>query len=91
MEQVTIFDFVKDFMRWVSPVILVIGLFLILAPKFYQKLELDLAKEIGGIKKRTIPQLETGMDFFHNWMLLNSTVVGAAFIACALIFFVTLR
>ncbi len=91
MQEVTIFDSLKDFLLWLSPVIFFVGVFLLFAPGMYRKLEEKLGQEIGGIKKRVAPKLETNIFTFHNWLLSRNTVFGLLFVVSALVFYIVLR
>ena len=58
VEELTIFDILKTLILWMSPIFFLLGLsVLLLRQEKYDKLEKVLDKEIGGIKKRLIPQI----------------------------------
>jgi len=83
----TIFHVIRMVIFWVSPLIFFVGLFLILTAKRYAKLEEKLGREIGGIRKRVAPKLETNIYSFHQWLLKKNVIVGFFYIACAVLFF----
>ncbi|MDP8260462.1 MAG: hypothetical protein P9L96_05660 [Candidatus Gygaella obscura] len=91
MEELTIFDFMKDFVLWLSPVVFAVGVLLVLSPKLFGKIEGSLGKEIGGIKKKVIPQLEMNIESFQNWMLKKNNVVGLILVVLSFVFFLLLR
>jgi len=80
------FMFMKSFLLCVSPVILVMG-FLVLLYGDYRRIEELLAKEVGGISKKITPKLETNRYAFHEWLCERRILCGAAFILCAIFFF----
>lgn len=85
-EEVTIFDTMRIISLWTGPAIMVVGsLLLLLKSNAYNNLENKLKKEVGGIKKRIIPQLENNINFLHNWMLAHKNTTGLIFIICSLI------
>jgi hypothetical protein len=91
MEEVTIFEVLRDVILWLSPAIFCVGLFLILAPKFYKKLEEKLNKEIGGIRKRVVPKLEKNINTFQTWMLTKNNLIGLICILSSFAFFLAFR
>ena len=91
-EEATFFDILRIVMLWVSPAIVLVGLLLLLLNRGeYGSLEDKLGREVGGIKKKIIPLVETNIDSLHNWMLARKSIVGLAFIACFLVIFFFLR
>jgi len=91
MEEQSIFQIVGEFVLWLSPVIFCIGAFLILAPKFYKKMEDNLNKEIGGIKKRVAPKLESNIYTFQSWMLAKNNLIGLLCIVSSFVFFIMFK
>ena len=91
MEELSIFEIVQDIVLWLNPVIFCIGIFLILAPKFYRSMEQRLNREIGGIKKVISPKLETNINSFQDWMLANNNLVGLLCIISSFVFFIVFR
>jgi len=79
--QITILTVMRIILLWVSPFVLLEGvLLLIMKPDVHIKLEQHLGKEIGGIKKRLIPTIETNIYTFQNWLVKRTFVVGLFFI-----------
>ncbi len=91
MEELTIFDFMKDFVLWISPVVFAVGALLILSPKIFGKIEGSLGKEIGGIKRRVVPKLEMNIESFQNWMLKKNNLVGLILVVLSFVFFLLLK
>lgn len=91
-EEVTIFDILRIIMLWMSPVIMIVGsLALVLSSGAYSNLEDKLGKEIGGIKRRVIPLIETNINSLHKWMLVRKNIVSLVFIACSLLILFILK
>jgi len=91
-EEATFFDILRIVMLWMSPVIVLVGLLLLLLNSgAYGSLEDKLGREVGGIKKRIIPLIETNINSLHNWMLARKSIVGLVFIVCFLVIFFFLR
>ena len=82
-----IFMFMKAYLLCVSPVLFVLGV-LVLLYGDYRKIEELLAKEIGGVRKKISPKLETNIYSFHEWLCERRILCGAAFILCAILFFI---
>jgi len=90
--EATFFDILRIVMLWMSPVIVLVGLLLLLLNRgAYGSLEDKLGREVGGIKKRIIPLIETNINSPHNWMLARKNIVGLVFIVCFLVIFLFLR
>ena len=90
--EATFFDILRIVMLWMSPIIVLVGLLLLLLNSgAYGSLEDKLGREVGGIKKRIIPLIETNINSLHNWMLARKSIVGLVFIACFLVIFFFLR
>jgi hypothetical protein len=88
----TIFDSLRLFSLWLSPVIMIAGsLLLLLSSGAYGSLEEKLGKELGGIKKKMAPLLETNIDFVHKWALAHKRTVGLVFMVCSFLIFYLLR
>jgi hypothetical protein len=83
----TVFHIIRTVVFWISPVIFLAGLFLMLTAERYAKMEEKLGREIGGIRKRVIPSLETNIYSFHQWLLEKNVMAGLFYIACAAAFF----
>ena len=87
-----IFYWIRAVFLVMSPILLFIGIIILVAAvDKYSKLEEALGKEIGGIKKRVIPQLETNDYSVHSWMLKRKIVIALTCIICSLVFFAVLR
>jgi len=87
-----IFYAIRAILLVTSPVMLFVGIFILVAAvDKYNKLEDMLGKEIGGIKKRIIPQLETNVYTLHGWMLKRKVIIALICIICSLVIFVSLR
>ncbi|MFC1805151.1 hypothetical protein ACFLZ3_04945 [Candidatus Omnitrophota bacterium] len=92
MQEVTIFDTMRLVYRWMSPVLFILGLALLfLGLDKYNSIEEKLGKEIGGIKKRVIPKLETNTYVFHQRLLEGKMLIGLLCIVCSAIFFFFLK
>ncbi len=90
-EQITVFDVMKTVLLWLSPLVFLEGiLLLILKVDKHTKLEHHLSKEVGGIKKRLIPKLETNIYSLQNWLVKRTIVLGLFFIIYSLMLFVVL-
>jgi hypothetical protein len=88
----TIFDILKVIFFWMSPLLLLVGVVILLTgTEKFNKLEKQLGKEIGGIRKRVIPAIETNIDTFQNWLLKKRTIVGLLCIVCAAAFFLLFK
>jgi hypothetical protein len=91
-EEITIFDTLRLLFFWLSPIILFCGLLLFLSStKTYDELEYRLQREMWGIKRKTIPLLETNIQSFHKWILPRKKTVGLVCIICSLLVFVFLK
>jgi len=91
-EEATFFDILRIAMLWVSPLIVIVGLLLlVLNSGEYGRLEEKLGREVGGIKRRVIPALETNIDSVNKWILARKGIVGVVFIMCFLIIFFSLK
>ena len=87
-----IFYLIRTVLLVMSPIMLLMGMIILLAAADkYNKLEEALGKEIGGIRKKTVPKLESNIYTLHNWMLKRKIVIGLICIICSLAFFVVLR
>jgi ABC-type lipoprotein release transport system permease subunit len=87
-----VFFAMKTFLLWTSPLILLEGILLLLTKEDkYRKLEEKLGKEVGGIKKRVVPWLETNNYAFQNWLLKRKLLLGIVFVVYALMLFWVLR
>jgi hypothetical protein len=71
-----------------SPVVMIVSsCLLLLSSDKYGKIEDVLGKDLGGIKKKTVPLLEKNIDFLQKWMLKYKKITGLVFIFCALLIF----
>jgi len=86
-EYQSIFRFISWFLIVVSPIIFVIGLFLLITEHKYRKLEEILGREIGGIRKRVFPKLEVTIYTFQERLLSGRLLLGCFFIIFSLLFF----
>ena len=90
--EITIFDVLRVVFFWISPVLLLLGMFILLTgTEKFHTLEKQLGKEIGGIRKRVMPAIETNIDTFQQWLLKKRTIVGLVCIVCATMFFFLFR
>lgn len=55
------------------------------------KLKRRLDKEVGGIRKRLIPKLESNIYTFQNWLLKRTFILALFFIAYSILLFAVLR
>ena len=91
-EQLTIFEVMRTILLWLSPLVLLEGiLLLIVKTDKHIKLEHLLGKEVGGIRKRLIPKIETNIYTFQNWLLKRTFIPGLFFIIYSAILFIVLR
>jgi len=91
-EQLTIFEVMRTILLWLSPLVFLEGILLLIgkADK-HIRLEHRLGKEIGGIRKRLIPKIETNIYTFQNWLVKRTFVLGLFFIICSVMLFTVLR
>jgi len=82
---------VFEVMKWslfaFSPVLLIVGIFLLSAEHKYRKLEEILGKEIGGIKKVVFPKLEVTVYTFQERLLTGRILLGWVFLIFSFVFF----
>jgi len=91
-EVASVFDVLKYFLFWISPAILLAGVFIFFsAAKSYSELENKLNRDIGGITKRILPAIETNIETFHGWLLARRKTVGLICIICSILIFIFLR
>ena len=91
-EQLTIFEVMRTILLWLSPFILLEGIFLLIVKvDKHIKLEHHLGKEIGGIRKRLIPRIESNIYTFQNWLLKKTFILGIFSIIYAVMLFAVLR
>ncbi len=87
-----VLDIIRTITLLTGPgIIIVSSLLLGLNSNTYSSLEDKLAKEVGGIKKRIMPALETNIYSLHRWMLARKKKVGVASIMCYLLVFLLLK
>jgi hypothetical protein len=85
MENEVIANFFKVFQIMFSFFILIGGsFFLLLRAEDYDKLETRLSKEMGGIKKVSVPRLEKNVYVFHTWLLRHKIIFGVVCLLCGL-------
>ncbi|MGE5197227.1 MAG: hypothetical protein ACM3IL_01835 [Deltaproteobacteria bacterium] len=89
-DSITIFDIMKAVIFWSSPVLFLLGIILVLYGN-YKHLEDRLGAEIGGIKKKIVPAIETNIYTFHSWLTAKKTLIGLICIIFAMAVFFTLR
>ncbi len=90
--EATIFNILRIITLWLAPVVMIIGsLLLVLTSGAYSSLEEKLGREVGGIKRRIIPVLETNINSMHQWVLARKNIFGGFFIACSLLILLLLR
>ena len=70
----------RRFLLWMSQIIFVLSIVILLAAEQYSKLEKILGKEVGGIRKKVIPKLETNIYSFHEWLLKRRVILSLIFI-----------
>ncbi len=92
MEELTIFEITRIVLLWLSPLVFLEGIaLLIVKADKHIKLEHRLGREIGGIRKRLVPKLETNIYTFQNWLLKRNFVLGLFFILYSVMMFTILR
>jgi len=91
-EQLTIFEIMRTILLWLSPLGLLGGILLLIGKTDkHIKLEHRLGKEIGGIRKRLIPKIETNIYTFQNWLLKRTFILGLFFIIYSVMLFIVLK
>jgi len=91
-EELTIFEVMRTILLWLSPLVLLEGIVLLIGKADKQiKIERLLGKEVGDIRKRLIPRIETNIYTFHNWLLKRSFILGLFLIICSVMLFIVLR
>ena len=87
-----LFNTVRAVLLVMSPIMLLIGIIILLsAADKYNKLEEALGREIGGIRKRVVPKLESNIYTLHGWLLKRKIIIGLICVVSSLVFFVSLR
>ncbi|MFA5356993.1 MAG: hypothetical protein WC301_06310 [Candidatus Omnitrophota bacterium] len=90
-EGITFFEVIRAVLLWLSPLILLEGVLLLLVKKDkLTKIEEELGKEVGGIRKRIVPSIETNIFSFQNWMVKKTPVLGIFFIVYSIVLFIFL-
>ena len=84
------FETLRLVLYWSSPGLFLLGILLVLYGN-YRQLEDKLGIEIGGIRKRIIPFIETNIFVFHAWLTEKRTIVGLICIVFSLVIFFTLK
>jgi hypothetical protein len=91
-EQLTIFEVMRTILLWLNPLVFLEGILLLIGKAGkHIKLEHRLGKEIGGIRKRLIPRIETNIYTFQNWLLKRTYIFGLFFIIYSVMLFIVLR
>ncbi|MDD4894983.1 MAG: hypothetical protein PHW54_06715 [Candidatus Omnitrophica bacterium] len=91
-DQPFLFEVIKVLILCASPFIFLQGILLLVIKKEgHIKLEQRLGKEIGGIKKRIAPKLETNIYNFQDWMLGKIFILSMIFIVYPILIFIFLR
>ena len=90
MDEITILQILRRIVFWSSPVIFFVGVLLVLYAN-YRNIEVALSKEIGGIRKKIVPKLETNIYSFQEFLLQKNTVVGLICVVSAMVIFFTMR
>ncbi len=91
LEELTVFEVMRTILLWLSPLVFLEGILLLIGKADKQiKLERRLDKEIGGIRKRLIPRIETNIYTFHNWLLKRPFILGLFFIIYSVMLFIIL-
>jgi hypothetical protein len=89
-EYSVLFSSIRLVLLWVSPALFLLGIVLVLYGN-YRQLEDKLGIEIGGIKKRVAPFIETNIYIFHAWLTEKRTIIGLVCIIFSMAVFFTLR
>jgi hypothetical protein len=84
------FESIRVVLYWSSPVLFLLGIVLVLYGN-YRQLEDKLGIEIGGIRKRIIPLIETNIYIFHAWLTEKRTIIGLICIVFSMVAFFTLK
>jgi len=91
-EQSVMFEVLKAIVLWASPIVFLQGILLLIIKKDGQvKLEERLGKEIGGVRKKLIPKLETNIYDFQNWMLGRIFILSVIFIVYPILIYLVLK
>ena len=90
MDHMNVFTVLRLVFFWLSPVVFFLGV-VILTNRHYQELEKNLIREVGGIKKRVAPVLESDHFEFHNWLMDHRRAVGMLCIVISAATFLTLK
>ena len=90
--EITFLDALSVVLFWLSPVVFIFGVGLLLTSlNKYNKLENILGKEIGGIRKRIFPKLESNIYTLQQKLLQSKINIALVCVVCAVIFFFLLR
>ena len=90
MELETIIYILREIVFWSGVLAFFAGI-LLLVYYNYGSLETKLAKEIGGIRFKIFPKLESNIYTYHERILKRRKLLGLICIAYALIFIFILR
>jgi len=82
------YDSFRAFIFWLSPGILLVGIFYLFGN--YRKLETTCDREMG-IHKRIFPKLESNIYVVNHWALHRHIVVGLMCVLCAILFYMYFR
>ncbi|MFA5411496.1 MAG: hypothetical protein WC321_06555 [Candidatus Omnitrophota bacterium] len=89
---ISFLDAVSVVLFWLSPLIFIFGLALLITSLAkYNKLESVLGREIGGIRKRVFPKIETNIYTLQQRLLESKIVIALVCIVCAFIFLFLLK
>ena len=86
-----LFELERIFLLWMSPVIFILSIVILLGADKYNKIEGVLGREIGGIRKRVVPMLETNIYSFHEWLLKKRVIVGLICVICSIVFLIVFK
>lgn len=90
--EISFLDALSVVLFWLSPLIFIFGLALLITSLAkYNKLENILGREIGGIRKRVFPKLESNIYTLQQKLLEGKIIIALVCILCALIFFFLLK
>ncbi|MGD0336036.1 MAG: hypothetical protein ABSB18_02910 [Candidatus Omnitrophota bacterium] len=87
---VSLYAIMKDFMHIGSPIIILMGVLIILH-RNYAKVEDKINKDIGGIKIRIFPKIESNILTLHDLFFNVKNLIGVLCILTGTIFFFLTR
>ena len=83
---VSLYAIMKDFMHVGSPIIILVGVLIILH-RNYGKIEENINKDVGGIKVRIFPRIESNILTLHELLFNVKNLIGILCILTGAIFF----